>query len=365
MKRLFLTAGAIVIALASCQKKEEFKLQATGLPTDLEGKYAYIFQGASTAENVKDSVQVKDGAFAYTSAIDKAALYTIVVGQQALHFVKEAGVQTIAKAKDADKYTISGGPLNTVLNKYEDEVQKLAEGLNSKLQALQADSTKTQEDKVKEYESILNNYLESQKALAKSTVTPELKGTAVEVAAFEVLVSGSSDDTSDFIAAYEAASDAVKNHPDYLNTYNKLKQAELTGVGKKYVDFDFVPANGETVKFSSLVGDGKYLLVDFWASWCGPCRRALPHLADLNKKYAAKGLRLVSIAVWDKIEDNAKAVEELKIDWENYIDTKSEAANVYGIQGVPTIMLFSPEGDILVRTHNPEEINTKLAEIFK
>ena len=117
-----------------------------------------------------------------------------------------------------------------------------------------------------------------------------------------------------------------------------------TGEGKMFLDFEV-----DGVKFSDYIGKGKYVLVDFWASWCRPCREEIPYIADVYKKYAGDKFDVLSVAVWDKPEDTKLAAEKHGVVWNQIINAQRIPTDLYGIQGIPQIMLFAPDGTILKR----------------
>ena len=142
------------------------------------------------------------------------------------------------------------------------------------------------------------------------------------------------------------------------------KAEEATGEGKMFTDFE-VEYEGKVQKLSDYVGKGKYVLVDFWASWCGPCRGEIPTIIELYNKYAGDKFEVLGVATWDEPEDTKKAIEELGIKYPQIMNAQKAGSDAYGIQGIPQIILFGPDGTILKRDLRGDDMVKAVEEVLK
>lgn len=133
--------------------------------------------------------------------------------------------------------------------------------------------------------------------------------------------------------------------------------------GCVFTDVEVKTLDGEATRLSDHIGKGEYVLVDFWASWCGPCRQAMPQLQAVAKKH--KELKVIGIAVSDEVDDTRKAIGDLRISWPVLSDTEALSAKTYGINAIPAMILFAPDGKIVARDFNVVELENILSEQMK
>ena len=144
---------------------------------------------------------------------------------------------------------------------------------------------------------------------------------------------------------------------------NDIQGRLRTKEGKPFVDFSF-DFEGKTVRLSDYVGKGKYVLADFWASWCQPCIAEMPILKEVYKKYNGPDFTILGITVSDAPADSRKAIREHALPWDQIIGSNLLAAETYGVDAIPHLILFGPDGTILRRGLHGSHLDTILPEIL-
>ena len=140
--------------------------------------------------------------------------------------------------------------------------------------------------------------------------------------------------------------------------------AEVKGQDK-FIDFKAVQQDGKEVKLSDYVGKGKYVLVDFWASWCGPCREEIPNLKDIYYQFKGDRFDIVGAPVFDRVEKTLQAVDALGIPWNQILNVPESVSKAYGFNYIPYIILIGPDGTILARDLRGDDIKATVKKYLK
>lgn len=158
----------------------------------------------------------------------------------------------------------------------------------------------------------------------------------------------------------------VKQYLVFAGLQYYISEMEKRPVNIDYKNFKQFTPEGKEVSLSDF--KGKYLFVDFWASWCGPCRGENPNVLRAYNNYKQDGLEILGVSFDDKKEAWVKAIAEDKMPWTQISVLKgfeNEAADLYQIQGIPASILINPEGKIIAYDLRAEDLERKLLEIFK
>lgn len=161
---------------------------------------------------------------------------------------------------------------------------------------------------------------------------------------------------------YEALSPEAKN-----SYYGKMVKEEVYPAGKegtKVQEFTVKDNNGKEITLSELCQGKKYILIDFWASWCNPCRKEIPNLKKLYAQYAEKGFSIISISIDKNKADWEKALKEENLPWNNFLD-ETGVADLYKVRFVPTMYLIDAKGIMVGENLRGEALANKLQELFQ
>lgn len=280
-----------------------------------------------------DSVTVADGKAVFRNSVESPVLVRVLIdSKRAGLLILEEGDITLNELS-----TGSGTPLNDRLTAFTCDQQKLLE----EYKAFPQDATDEQKQQVIDrYEQLPMD------VLADNTDNPIgyycflQKAYELDYPTF-----------SEYLAKYPA-----------MGSYNRIKtlrqafiNKEETSVGHKFKDFE-ITYNGETKRLSDYVGKDRFTIVDFWASWCGPCIRQTKVLKQLWDKYKDQGLDFLGVAVWEEPDATLKGIEQHGLPWPQIINAQSIPTDIYGISGIPCIILFDPEGNIVSRDKQSEEL---------
>ena len=365
MKKM-LTLAASALLLVACGEKPGYTITGTVNNPELNGKWVYLTPYGTPDAAALDSAQISDGQFTLTGTQANARLCELKVNTGNAN---ERGYQTV--------FVLENGQLQAKLDAKSSAVNGTAENdaftsLNTSLEALFQDVDKLSEESRSEDKALAEAATQKLEELSKqeiAQITAYIKANTNKLSAAKLFVENNySMAEADLFAIVDQADSLFKSAPRMAKLLPVIEAKRNVAVGKKFADFEMSDLNGKTRKLSEYVGNGKIVLIDFWASWCPPCRRDMPNVVEVYKQYKNKGFDIVGVSLDSKKDAWEKGVKDLNITWTQLSDLqgwKNAAAQLYGVNSIPQTVLVDKDGTIIAKGLHGKEVGEKLAELLK
>jgi len=321
-----------------------------------DGKRIYIVRYDDNKR--LDSTIVKGNRFTFTGKVDTASFCRIdVTHHDFANFILEGGTIKV----DLEKYNYpSGTPMNegmSMLAAKEDSIYALFDKQREKLREQYRD-----DEEYKRVMEIFGDSLRKEVAVEGKELFKAYGNNAV--GEFLIRTNFMPTETEQLETTLMDLGPWLKSRKTVKQMFIRLEGMKNTAEGKLFVEIDGKDMEGKEVALSDYVGKGKYVLADFWASWCGPCKGEIPNLRKLHEQFKDRGLTVLGIFVWDKEENLRKAVEEEKVTWPQIFDSENVALGLYGIDGIPQIILFAPDGTIVRRNLRGDDMIQTVTDLI-
>ena len=374
MKKL--TLPIILLLTMSCSSKNE---TISGKFSDAEGQMIYLEELTPTAVVVKDSVKLNnDGAFGFNITVEVPKFFRIRESKNNFFNIilsPEEKVSVTGKLPELPfTYTIEGSEESMelhALNKFLLDLYKENDSLNRELQMHQMQQNQEAFIATSQQQATL---IDRQSDFIRSFITKNT-GKLVSLAAVTNLKPD--EDLSYYLKVADGLKETLPNSEYYTNFNAKVSefkarmdeieaQNKKLGIGAQAPDITLSTPEGKLLSLSSL--KGKVVLIDFWASWCRPCRAENPNVVKLYNKYKSKGFDVLGVSL-DKSKDSwIQAIKQDGLSWNHISDLghwQSSVVPLYNIEGIPQTYLVDKEGVIIGKNLRGEELESKLAELFE
>lgn len=330
----------------------------TGLPDN-----TWLYLRTATPDKEIDSCLVMNGKFNMSGHVTEKAvpvyLHTTGYTNYVSFWLENVEINISVKAGEFKKGTITGSATedeNKRLSRISQPIDRQADSLNKVLE-------KTKETETRKGLISQINILESQRRQIEKDWVKEHPGSLVSANLLNIYATTWGKETT--LSLYQNLSPEMKatrygqEISDYIALNKNLK------IGDKYADFEQVNAAGKMIKLSQV--KGKYILLDFWASWCGPCREENPRLVKTYNDFKDKGFTVLGVSLDENKTQWLKAINDDKLSWENVSDLrgdKNKAVLMYSIHAIPNNFLIDANGTIIAENLRGEELDKKLKELM-
>ena len=327
------------------------------------GKKVYLID--QLTEKAIDSTVVANGKFAFTGTADKDALMAVRAkkGSWMMQFFND-GTPVSINLNDS---TLKGSPQNERLTEINLEMDQPRKRFVEKTAYLTREEMEARSDELSDE---MNKMITALTTRANRAFNEERNSLIpVAFAGYYFFENG-----------IESYNELVKqqvafiNHPYLKKMRDEVEEAtrpkdsdKMAFIGQQYTDLEMADPNDKMHKISELVGEGKYVLVDFWASWCGPCRAEMPNVVEAYNNFHDKGFEVIGVSFDQKKAAWVKAIGQLKMPWLQISDLKGwdcAAAPIYKINSIPDNILIDPQGKIIDRGLRGQALHTRLAKLI-
>lgn len=365
MKRIIYLV-AVILLVSACSVEPKYVVRGK-----IEGSDTITFylqkREAGKIVNIDSAVSSKGNFTMKGGAVDHPQLVQLVAGdtRKRTSFYLENSVITVKGSLDSlFKAEISGSKTHDEYKSFVESNKPLSDiysQIYSEYQeATQTGNTALLADIEKRADSVQNEMLNNQKNFVinnpSSFVTPSILGSiSYEMEADELEVIINNLDT------------AISSLPQIVILKERVVQLKRVAVGQKAPDFTMNDVNGNPVTLSSKIGS-KLLLIDFWAAWCGPCRKENPHIVKVYNEFNKKGFDIFGVSLDQKKEDWVKAIADDKLTWTHVSDLQywsSSAAKTYAVSAIPASFLLDETGTIIAKNLRGDDLYNKVKEVLE
>ena len=362
---------ATVFLLTACQgnestrpkqEKTDSSYAIIGKVTGQDSGWIYLIHRQT---GVIDSAALDHGYFKFNGKADTAEICRISLNDQAKSFFLENGKIAMLILKDSiAKALISGTKTQDEFNYFQDQLSKpLSDQMKKVDKAYDEANNKKNKKAADSLDKLFTALDLQQKQLVRDFVTSH---PASVVSAFLVYSNFSYNARPGELDSLYHQLDTTGRVTYFgIQLHNLIEKTKLTSVGNPAPDFSCNDVNGKPVTLSSF--KGKYVLLDFWASWCGPCRLENPNIVSVFNQFHNQGFDILGVSLDDNRADWLGAIKKDKLDWTQVSDLKgwkASAADLYGVKGIPMNYLIDKNGIIVAKGLRGEELDEKLMALL-
>ncbi len=364
MRKLLLFLVASVFVVSACKKEPGYKIKGNieGL-----GDSQVFLRKVEDNQWVKfDSVKAESGEFLFEGKLKSPEMYALTLGDEGSVniFTENSDIQITGNIDSLNAHTVKGSGIHDKFEHFKSKVGKYDEemgGLYTKYQEQRQKGNQEGMKKVEEeYMAVSDNRQEFVRKYIEDNTNSVI---SPYVATQEMLPYMKYEELDSLYISFDSSVKESRYAQRIKERRDVLARVQM---GKEFIDFTLPDTAGNSITFSDYIGDG-HILLDFWASWCSPCRKENPNLVENYKKYQDQGFEIFGVSLDRKRDPWIQAIHNDNIDWPQASDLKgwdNPTRKEYGVMAIPSNFLIDEEGVIVAKDLRGEELDQKLEEIY-
>lgn len=334
----------------------------------ITGKVAGVADGTVKITSTQDVNQVvasgdiKDGAFTVTGTLPEPGLFWLVLSNEQPQYIylENNPIKISGSKKDLKNLKIEGSASQNDFDQFQETFNPLIGELNAVAAAMQKEtSEKKKEQLMAKYDSVVTSI---NKEVGKFVTAKK----SSYVSPFVLFVTAQlNQDVKTLEGYYNQLAEPVRNSNIGKSLAEYIAYNKVGSVGTPALEFTQNDTAGQPVSLSSF--KGKYVLVDFWASWCRPCRAENPNVVKVYNKFKDKNFTVLGVSLDQEKDAWIKAIEKDKLTWTHVSDLQqwnNAVAQLYRVQSIPQNFLIDPQGNIVAKDLRGPELEKKLCELL-
>lgn len=365
----YILASSLLIACGGEQNTDENKEPSYTINATIGGlsyQKAYLNEFKDGDMQKIDSCDIKDGHFSFSGKMDMPEVRYINFneGKEMIAlFVENSEIAISSNSLNPDSIKINGSALHTQMEGFKNDLKSYDEKLKAIVDRYYASVETATEEELKSIEAEYEKEDSVKIHFIEEYVTKN--GTSIVSPYIVLRYLAGMYELAELENITTKLSKEIENSVYVKDINDRIATLKKTAIGSPAPLFSMNDAEGNPISLESF--KGKYVLVDFWASWCGPCRAENPNVVAAYNKFHEKGFEIFGVSLDESKDKWIEAIGKDGLTWSHVSDLKgweNEAAKLYGVQGIPFSVLIDKEGVIIAKNLRGEDLHNKLNELF-
>ena len=369
MKRSFIIVSVIMAALYSCEQSNQDSIEGyyiKGVVQELEDSTMITLKARADGKWLNIDSTYSDGLFEFNGKVDAPELYFIQVGASRSYisfFIENSEIEITATNRKLDEAEIIGSGIQDIFSSYEDERDGIMENVRTLYYTMEdekAAGNTTIADSMARQISGLYSEIDM---LTRQYMLDNVDNSLGPFLATQVYYNDEEIEEADSVANLFSGEALVSTYFKDFST--NLKTWKSVAVGQQAPNWEQNDQDGKPVSFSDI--QQRYVLIDFWASWCGPCRQENPYVVEMYNEYKGKGFEIIGVSLDESREKWLEAIDKDGLEWYHVSDLKgwsNEVGDLYGVKAIPHTVLVDQDGIIIAKNLRGESLRRKLEELL-